>query len=149
MAQLSTVSFAHDMKDSAPHCLVWKGFWEGIGVFLALAICTWIAKHTGIIPIRVIELAVRLIPPEREAWTISLVLFGIGVLGLVIAYKIPVIKLKRQIADGTVIEAIGPHVPPPKPPAPPSGAFTSASDIYSPPRSPDRFYADRIRKEDM
>ena len=77
---------------------------------MALAVCTWTAKHIGIIPAQVIRLAVNLIPPEREAWTISLALFGPGVLGLVIPFVILGIRFRRQIADGTIIEAIGPTV---------------------------------------
>ncbi len=58
---------------------IWKGFLGAIGGFLGLALCTWLAKYIGLIPVWVIRFCVRLIPQEKEAGTLSHVLYYIGI----------------------------------------------------------------------
>jgi len=82
------VSFAYVVKDYAPHYQLWIGFWAGIGGFLGVGLCTLIAKYIGIIPASVIRLFVRLIPPQREAWIISLGLFCGGLALLICLFLV-------------------------------------------------------------
>jgi hypothetical protein len=99
------------MSGNKPHLLFWQGFWKGIGGFCAIALCTYLASLIPQWRQPVIDSVLSLAPPNRLVWPICLSLYLSGFLCLFLAYRIPGWRLKRQIADGTVIEAIGPFVP--------------------------------------
>jgi len=122
------------MSDYKPHHLFWKGFWQAIGGFFGLALCTYIASRIPQWREPVIGFVLNLAPSSSRELPLCLSLYLSGFLCLFLAYRIPVARIKREIENGTVIEAIGPHVP--------SQAIysTLTAELESPKLSPKAFH---------
>ncbi|HEX3857355.1 MAG TPA: hypothetical protein VHY30_08675 [Verrucomicrobiae bacterium] len=73
------------MKDSAPHYQLWVGFWAGVGGFLAVAFCTWLATRIPQWREAIIDTVFRLIPSNGAIWLMSIALFLGGILIFVCA----------------------------------------------------------------
>jgi hypothetical protein len=102
----------------------------------------WLLSRIPQIGAVVMPLFWSIVPSQgRTAWLLSTALFLAGFLCLFLSYRIHGWRLQRQIANGTVIEAIGPHVPQ-------SGA-SGPGDFVPVPPNPGRFRVDRLRKEDL
>jgi hypothetical protein len=88
------------MKENAPHGLLWRGFWEGLGAGLAAIALLWLTTRIPQWREPVVDAVFGLVPPDRLVWPTSIALCLGGVVGLVVAFVVSEYLLLRRLETG-------------------------------------------------
>jgi len=96
------------MKENAPHGLLWRGFWEGLGAGLAAIVLLWIPTHITGVRDTAIDAVFGLVPPYRLVWptSIALCLVGVGcfLFALCESFNQEIFKAAARIRAGTATD---------------------------------------------